>query len=134
MYNQKHNIMKNLSALLLLLFAVTLFTQEVKAFEIPSKYEGAWAYECYDAPYPYHEGTVLIANKDKTTTVKVTFKNGQSIWGKNVNVKEGNLSFEVYVEGNMVKTVLEQKGEKVIGKANSPEGIMNIVIKKKVEK
>tara|TARA_R110002074_G_scaffold63158_3_gene151767 strand:+ start:1058 stop:1462 length:405 start_codon:yes stop_codon:yes gene_type:complete len=134
MYNQKHPIMKNLSAVLLLLFTVSFFNAKVMAFEIPSEYEGTWAYECYDAPYPYHEGTVHIAYKDKATTVKITFKNGQSVAGKNVNVKDGKLSFEVIVEGNVVKTVLEQKGDKVTGKANSPEGVMNIVIKKKAEK
>jgi len=37
------------------------------------------------------------------------------------------------VEGNVVKTVLEQKGEKVTGKANSPEGVMDLVIKKKAK-
>ena len=99
MYNQKHPIMKNLSAVLLLLFTVSFFNAKVMAFEIPSKYE-----------------------------------NGQSVAGKNVNVKDGKLSFEVNVEGNVVKTILEQKGDKVTGKANSPEGVMNLVIQKKAEK
>jgi hypothetical protein len=134
MYNQKHPIMKNLSAVLLLLFTVTYFNAEVMAFEIPSKYEGTWTYECYEAPYPYQEGTVNIANKEKATTVKITFKNGQSVAGKNIKEKDGKLSFEVNVEGNLVKTVLEQKGENITGKAYSPEGAMNLVIKKKAEK
>jgi len=58
---------------------------------------------------------------------------GQSISGKNVALKDGKLSFDIYVEGNVVKTVLEQKGEKVTGKANSPEGVMDLVIKKKAK-
>jgi len=125
--------MKNLSAVLLLLFAVSFFNVPAKALDAPSKYEGSWVYECYDAPYPYYEGTLLIADKEKVTTVKVTFKNGQSISGKNVALKDGKLSFDIYVEGNVVKTVLEQKGEKVTGKANSPEGVMDLVIKKKAK-
>jgi len=60
-------------------------------------------------------------------------ENGQSISGKNVALKDGKLSFDIYVEGNVVKTVLEQKGEKVTGKANSPEGVMDLVIKKKAK-
>jgi hypothetical protein len=125
--------MKKLSAGLFLLFIVSFFNSEAKALDIASKFEGSWAYECNDAPSPYHEGTLLVAGKENETTVKVIFKNGQSISGKNVAVKDGKLSFDIYLEGIVVKTTLEQKGEILTGKANSPEGVMELVGKKKKE-
>lgn len=122
--------MKNLSTGLLLLFAILCFSMGAKALNLPSNFDGNWVYACYDAPYPYHEGKLLVAEKEQETTVKVVFKNGQSASGKNVAIADGKLSFDVYVEGYVVKTVLEQNGEKIIGKAHSPEGVMDLQIKK----
>lgn len=122
--------MKNLSTGFLFLLAVLCFSMGAKALDLPSNFDGNWAYECYDAPYPYHEGKLLVTEKEQKTMVKVVFKNGQSASGKNVAIVDGKLSFDIYVEGYRVKTVLEQNGEKVIGKAHSTEGIMDLQIKK----
>lgn len=126
--------MKNLSIGLLLLFAVLCFSMGAKALDLRSNFEGNWAYTCYDAPYPYHEGKLLVSEKEKETLVKVIFKDGQSISGKNVAVKDGKLSFDIYLEGYLVKTVLEQNGEKITGKANSPEGVMDLQVKREEKK
>ncbi|MCC5939285.1 MAG: hypothetical protein JJU34_18545 [Lunatimonas sp.] len=123
--------MKKLSLVFFLLFTVPLYIIPAIAVDFASEFDGSWTYECYDAPYPYHEGAVLIVSKEKETLVTITLKNGQSVSGKNVAIKDGKLSFDIYVEGSVVKTVLEQKGSQLTGKVNTPEGIMNLVIKKK---
>lgn len=125
--------MKNLGVVLFIFFAVTVLQSEAKANDF-SKYLGSWAYECNEAPYPYHEGDLLIAEKDKKTTVKVTFKDGRSITAQNVTIKDDKLSFEIWVEGGTVSAVLEQKDKKIIGKVDSPEGKMTVSAQKKVVK
>lgn len=126
--------MKNLVVLFLSIISLAFTHSEAKELSPASKYVGTWTYECNEAPYPYHEGSLVITEKDNKTLVKVIFDDGDSATGRNVEIKEGKLSFEIWVEGNSVKTVLEQQGTKYIGKVNSPEGQMNLKLEKKAAK
>lgn len=125
--------MRNLGIALFIFFAVSVFNSEARAND-DSKYIGSWTYKCDAAPYPYYEGDLLVAEKDKKTTVKVTFKDGRSVSGENVKIKDYKLSFEIWVEGTVVTTVIEQKDKKIIGKVDSPEGPMTLTVEKKVAK
>lgn len=123
--------MKKLGALLMVLFSTLLLWSQAQAEDSSKTYQGTWVYECYEAPYPYHAGTLTVSEKDKKTTIKVTFDDGQSLSGKNVSIKDGKLSFEIWVEGNVTRTTLEKKGEKLIGKVSSSEGPMSLTATKK---
>ncbi|WP_460544078.1 hypothetical protein [Echinicola sediminis] len=124
--------MKKLGALLIVLFSTLVALSQAHAEDNSKTYQGTWVYKCSEAPYPYHAGTLTISEKNKKTAVKVTFNDGHSLSGKNISIKDGKLSFEIWVEGNVTKTTLEKKGENLVGKVSSSEGPMSLTASKKV--
>ena len=117
--------MKKLMMFVLLAFCATLTVNSVAASEKESM-KGSWEYKAPSAPYEYNAGKIIIGETDGTPTVTVKFRYGSEVKGQNVKIEGNSLSFSVQIEYNNVKVEAKLADGKITGKADTPEGMMNL--------
>lgn len=104
------------------LWAMPVSAKEIINYEMKTSPEGEWNYTVEGTPYEYSKGVLKVVktNGEYEITVKVNYN---SIEAEQVTVKGNNLDFVVYIEGQNVKVNLTIDGDKISGKAVSPEGV-----------
>lgn len=91
---------------------------------------GEWVYEVSDAPYGYEKGSLIFTEKDGKTVCTIKLEAGE-MPAENLRIEGNKISFSALVEGNTVNIELTHEKDKLIGKADSPEGPKTITAKKK---
>ena len=83
------------------------------------KFVGKWEYKNnYDLPYEYQSGKVNIFEKGGQLKAKVEMEYVTLDIDK-ITVKEGVLSFSLYVDGSYVEVTLKPKDAKLVGTVNA---------------
>ena len=108
----------------LLLLLLAFFTANLSANDF-SKLKGTWNYKVDYAPEGYEKGQMTFAEKDGQVTGEVKIQ-GQAIQLKDLVYADGQYKFNVTIEYNNIPVVLTVEGDKLTGKANTPEGVMPI--------
>ena len=86
---------------------------------------GAWQYTVENVDYQYSTGVLLITKEEGKYSVQVQLSAG-NIPGEEIEVKENNISFAVYIEGQKVSVSLMVDGDKIKGESSSSEGVYKI--------
>jgi len=99
--------------------------------------EGVYHYTAKEAPYEYQKGIFEIKKeKNEDDQVQWTAQvviSGFTMTARNVKVDQSKIQFTIYVEGTPVTIKLEQKEDQLIGSADSYEGPIRIVAKRKTD-
>ncbi|MGQ8337515.1 hypothetical protein ACUNWD_13265 [Sunxiuqinia sp. A32] len=122
--------MKKFAMLMLVAFCATFASNSAVASGVKDL-KGAWKYSVPSAAYEYSTGQLIVDEIDGVLDVKIKFMDGTQIKGEQVKFEEGKLSFGVYIDYELIKVNLEMKEGKLVGKVNSPEGIMDFSAEKK---
>ncbi|GAP71046.1 hypothetical protein BA6E_125486 [Bacteroidales bacterium 6E] len=93
---------------------------------------GTWNYTASYAPPGYDKGQLVFFDKDGITTGQVKIS-GYATDIKNLKFSEGVYSFTVTVEYQDIPVSFKLEGDKLTGKASSPEGDLPIEAKKVTE-
>lgn len=104
---------------LMLAFVVTAFTSEGQAQE--KNWTGTWQYSAPTADYPYQKGKIIFSDKGKNLKVLLE-TNGQKIEASNIKASERQISFDLTIEGELIKISLQVKDEKLTGTATYSGG------------
>ena len=110
---------------LILFFALTCLS----VFTFGNEYEkllGTWNYKVEYAPEGYDKGQMVFSEKDGKVVGEVRIE-GYSIPVKNLEVVEGQFKFGVEIEYGYIPITLKLEGDKLTGKANTPDGDMPIL-------
>lgn len=126
----KTNMKKLFTALLCLLFCVTISAQD-KATDF-SKLVGDWSFSAPDAPYGYQDGSFQVRQENGKLTVKVNIQ-GSTLELKDIQVKGDTYTSSFYVDGTPVDLTMTQKGNKLEGMVDA-EGMQIPVKFKKMKK
>ena len=109
----------------LVAFCATLVINPVTA-SAKEDLKGTWEYKAPSAPYEYMKGKLIFDEVNGQATVTVKFSSGTQIKAQNVKVENENFSFGIMVENNLVKCTGKVVNGKLIGKADSPTGILEM--------
>lgn len=117
--------------LVILFFAVAAIN--LSANEL-IKLKGTWNYKVEYAPEGYEKGQIIFSEQEGKVTGVVKVQ-GQSIPLNNLVFADGQYKFNVNIEYNDIPVTFKVEGDKLTGKANTPEGQMPISgIKEKAAK
>lgn len=127
-------IMTFFSLLFLNLFSADAAIHPIKSHPVQ---EGVYHYTAKEAPYEYQKGTFEIKKeKDEENqhlwTARVIIS-GYTMTARNVKVDQSKIQFTIYVEGTPVTVKLEQKEDQLTGSADSYEGPISIIAKRKID-
>jgi len=118
--------MKRLIMFVLLFAGVVVWATANSSVPGKENLKGIWEYTVPDAPYEYSTGKLVFDEVDGKATVTVRFKNGTEIRAQDVKLENDSFSFEVQVEYEMVKVTGKLADNRITGKVNSSQGIMNM--------
>ena len=96
-----------------------------------SKIVGTWKIEATDAPSPYAKSVLTLAEVDGKLTAKLVFESGQTLKPGSVTYSKGAISFYVNIEGSEIQISGKLDKNKIIGKADSPDGPIDFTAVKK---
>lgn len=104
--------------------------------KIDPELEGVYDYTAKEAPYEYQKGTFEI-KKDKNEDNQDQWSidviiSGYTMTARNVKVDQSKIQFTIYVEGTPVTVRLESKENQLTGTADSYEGPVSIIAKRKI--
>jgi|GEM_PF-5255051 len=115
--------MKNSITLFGLIFGLLLTSASVQAQTAANDFIGTWEYTSQDAPYPYQQGQMTVTIEDEDISVTVVSSNEDEIEAKNAKVKNHQLQFEVFIQGQDVAVKLKmEKENKLSGFADTADG------------
>lgn len=117
--------MKRLMILVLVAFCATLGSINAQAAENNSL-KGTWEYKVSEAPYEYSSGKLIFAEREGKTSGVVKLMNGTEIKIQSLKVENDSFSFVVEIEYNNVTVTGKVAAGKITGKADTPDGEMNI--------
>ncbi len=100
-------------------------SEETALWSVKDNLVGGWAYTVEGAPEGYHKGFLLIVNQDGDYKVQVQTA-GATMQGQNVSVKKNTITFDLSVEGDMVKVALTADGSKISGTSTASDGVYQI--------
>jgi hypothetical protein len=120
---------KQFAMVLLAVFTLTAFVASAEEKNKPLL--GEWAYEVSDAPYGYEKGLLVFSEKDGQLACKVKLESSAELQVNNLKVEKNKITFSVMVEYNQVNIELQREGNKLTGKADSPEGPKEMTAVKK---
>jgi len=87
---------------------------------------GGWEFTVEGAPEGYEKGFMMIVKQSGVYKVQIQLSGGV-VNGENVEVSGNNITFNVNVEGEVVKVALTANGSKLSGTSTSPtSGAMNV--------
>lgn len=116
---------------LLLIFAIILISGYLSANDF-SKLLGTWNYKVEYAPQGYDKGQMVFAEKEGKVVGEVKIE-GYSIPVKNLEVVEGEYKFGVEIDYGLIPVYIKIEGDKLTGRASTPEGDMPVTGTKVVE-
>jgi hypothetical protein len=110
---------------LLFVIILAVFTGYVSANEL-NKLIGTWNYKVEYAPEGYDKGQMVFSEKEGKVVGEVRIE-GYSIPVKNLEIIEGQFKFGVEIDYGYIPITLKLDGDKLTGKANTPDGDMPIL-------
>lgn len=113
--------------ILSVMFLMTSFVNEGRAQE--KNWVGTWQYAAPQAGYQYQQGKIIFSMEEKDLKVFVEI-NGHKIEAQNVEVAENKVSFNVTIEGGLIKVSLQEKDKDLTGNATYSGGKIPITGKK----
>ena len=102
------------------LFAATTLWANAPADK--KDFVGDWKFTSQYAPEGYQTGTFVIGEKEGALTGEIRFAEGYTVPMKNMVVTDGVLKFSISVDYNDVPITATVEGDKLKGKASSPDG------------
>lgn len=96
------------------------------------KIVGTWNYSTSYAPPGYDKGQLVFFEKEGKTAGQVKIS-GYAIDVKNLKYSEGTYSFIVTIDYQDIPVSFKLEGDKITGKASSPDGDLPIEAKKMTE-
>ena len=96
------------------------FTQDYK------KIEGEWKFSTPEAPYGYQSGTITFTQASEEIEGDVRFPDGYKIDLKNIEFKNKDLNFGLYVDYEYIKVNMILEKNKLSGFVESPNGKLKI--------
>ena len=124
--------MKKLLSFILFAFLVTGMSDVYASLKPELK--GIWNYEVSTAPYDYKKGNIIFSETDGKVLVTVKLSDGTEFKGQDIKIKKNIFSFKVQIEYEDVKINGKVINNKIIGKADSSMGVMDLIAKKKIIK
>jgi len=124
--------MKKLLSFILFAFLVTGMSDIYASLKPELK--GIWNYEVSTAPYNFKKGNIIFSETDGKILVTVKLSDGTEFKGQDINIKKNIFSFKVQIEYEDVKINGKVIKNKMIGKADSSMGIMDLIAEKEVIK
>ena len=117
-------------------FAIALFLQAQVTFAAPDKKAviGKWKVEVNTAPYEYANSVLTVGEKDGKLTGKVKFDSGLELEANTIEFANNQLIISLTVEYNDVKVTAKVAGSKITGVVDTPDGPMNLVANRMMEK
>lgn len=117
----------------ILLLSTTMLVANIKPAEkseiiVPVLKEGligAWAYTVENTLPEYSKGVILIAKESGEYSVQVQLVNGM-LTGQNITVKDNEIVFNLYIEGQSISVTLVAVGDKISGESSSMDGVYKI--------
>lgn len=86
---------------------------------------GSWIFNVDYVPWEYSKGTVVIEEDNEARlTGAIEFDSGIKIKINRITQESEKITFEVFVEGYQVKTIVERKEDILKGYAETPDGNM----------
>jgi hypothetical protein len=107
---------------LLFVIVLVVIAGYVSANEF-AKLLGTWDYKVEYAPQGYEKGQLIFVEKEGKVVGEVKIQ-GYSIPVRNLQVTEGQFKFGVTIENENIPVLLKVDGNKLTGKANTPDGDM----------
>ncbi|TCS90235.1 hypothetical protein EDD80_101434 [Anseongella ginsenosidimutans] len=104
---------------LMIAFMVTVFTSQGQAQE--KNWTGTWQYSAPSADYPYQNGKIIFSGEEKELKV-VLETNGRKIEARNIKAAKNQVSFDLTIEGELIKVSLQVKDKKLTGTASYSGG------------
>jgi len=120
--------MKNVLKISALLLMVCV-SMNAQAKDTGKTITGTWKYEASDAPYEYQTGKVIFYEEAGVSKVKIT-TDYDVIKGENLKIEGNKIVFNAYVEYDYITVKLELQADQLVGKVDTPEGVISITLKK----
>ena len=114
--------------LIILLGLFSLFTMN-PAESIAQDYKkiaGEWKFSTPEAPYGYQSGTITFTQASEEIEGEVKFPDGYKIDLKNIEIKNNDLNFGLYVDYEYIKVNMTLEKNKLSGFVESPDGKLKI--------
>lgn len=96
------------------MFLMTVFVNEGRAQE--KNWVGIWQYSAPQADYRYQQGKIIFSMEEKELKAFVEI-NGHKIQAQNIEVAENRVSFNITIEGELIKVSLQEKDNDLTGNA-----------------
>ena len=123
--------MKKMIFLFIALTGIVLSGINVNAQTSHRALLGEWIVESNDAPYEYRKGSVIFSEADGKLIAKLRFPNQTELSVRELKTKDNKVLFTVMIDGYPIAIVLNREGDKMTGKAETPEGVVNIKTERK---
>lgn len=110
------------------LFAIVICSCTIiAATQVMDGLEGAWNYQVEQTEPEYSQGTLVFERGEQQDyTGKIVFQSGQETSMRSVTVEADTVTFEAYVGGGLVTSVLTVDGNEMTGSVTTPEGRLPI--------
>ena len=105
---------------------------DVNAKGVDKNILGTWTFEIKEAPYEYQRGKTTFYQADTLTKVKIVF-DYETLQGSKLKIEGDKVSFDVEVQGEVVKVALKLENEVLSGKAATSQGELPVVMKRITE-
>ena len=92
---------------------------------------GSWLFNASQAPWEYSKGKVIFTQEEgKDIMGKIVFDSGIELRIANITRKEEKITFEAYVEGYPVRTIVDLKDDDMSGHVETPDGNLPFAAKR----
>ena len=119
---------RGLSFVFMILFATTLASGTPSGEFDPT---GTWEYHAPDVMDGYTTGTMTITKTDEGYQVLIGFDEYNMLEAENVKLEKNSLTFNLYVEAELVTLSGEFSEDKLTGKVSYSAGIFDITATRK---
>ncbi len=86
---------------------------------------GSWAFNVNQAPWEYSQGTIVFEeNEEGELTGVIHFHTGQQLTIASISLEDGELTFDVMVDGYDVRSVVNIGADELSGHVITMEGNM----------
>ena len=114
-----------------MLFIAFLFMATSARVENPLL--GSWLFSASQAPWEYSKGIVIFAQEeDEDITGKIVFDSGIELQMAKITQEKDKITFEAYVEGYPVRTIVNLKEDNMSGHVETPDGNMPFAAKREL--
>ncbi len=93
---------------------------------------GTWKVSVADAPYEYVKSSFIVSEDKGVLAAKVVFEDGQELKVSGFEYAKNMVRFEVNIDGNDIKVTGKVENDKMTGKVDAPDGMLDLVAVKKL--